>query len=63
MAMVPLFKEQCKYILQEFEFIHDPADKSRKLGAGSFASVKLAKEKKTGQYYAMKIVNPLSFLS
>ncbi len=45
--------------LSEFEFLHDPNDKSAKLGTGSFACVKLAKEKKTGKQFAIKIV--LSF--
>jgi len=47
--------------LSEFEFLHDPNDKSAKLGTGSFASVKLAKEKKTGKQYAIKIVTTFFF--
>ena len=54
-----LFNEKCKYTLSDFEFLHDPADKNCKLGAGSFAHVKLAKEKKTGKLFALKIVNTL----
>ena len=42
--------------LSEFDFIHDPNDKAAKLGVGSFASVKLAREKKTGKLFALKIV-------
>lgn len=43
--------------LSEFEFLHDPKDKSAKLGVGSFATVKLAREKKTGKLFALKTVN------
>jgi len=43
--------------LSEFEFLHDPSDKNSKLGVGSFASVKLAKEKKTGKQHAIKIIS------
>ncbi len=56
MANVPLFNEKCKYILSDFEFLQDPADRNCKLGSGSFASVKLAKERKTGNLYALKVV-------
>lgn len=43
--------------LSEFEFLHDPLDKNAKLGVGSFASVKLAREKKTGKLFAIKVVS------
>lgn len=43
--------------ISEFEFLHDPNDKSAKLGVGSFATVKLAREKKTGKLFALKIVS------
>jgi len=43
--------------LNEFELISDPKSKSSKLGKGSFASVRLVREKKTNILYAMKIMN------
>jgi len=43
--------------ISEFEFVHDPNDKNSKLGVGSFASVKLAKDKKTGKSHAVKIIS------
>ena len=43
--------------IAEFEFIDDPAKKTSKLGVGSFATVKLAREKKTGRLFALKIVS------
>ena len=43
--------------LSDFEFIHDPNDKKAKLGVGSFATVKLAKDKKTNRLHALKIVS------
>ena len=56
----PVFtNERSTRSLSEFDFVHDPNDKNSKLGTGSFASVKLAKEKKTGIKHAIKIV--LSF--
>lgn len=45
------------HTLSEFEFVHDPKDKRSKLGVGSFATVKLAKEKKTGKSYALKMID------
>ena len=42
--------------LSEFEFVQDPKDKSARLGKGSFASVKLAREKKSSTLYALKMV-------
>lgn len=48
--------EKPTHNVSEFEFLHDPLDKNAKLGVGSFASVKLAKEKKTGKLYAIKVV-------
>jgi len=42
--------------LSEFEFLHDPDDAKAKLGKGSFACVKLAREKKTGNLLALKMV-------
>jgi len=48
--------------ISEFDFVHDPNDKSSKLGVGSFASVKLAKDKKTGKSHAIKIVSSFFLL-
>jgi len=45
------------HTLSDFEFVHDPKDKRSKLGVGSFATVKLAKEKKTGKSYALKMID------
>ena len=42
--------------LSDFEFLHDPKDKRSKLGLGSFATVKLAREKKSGKLFALKLV-------
>ena len=42
--------------ISDFEFINDKNDKSVKLGVGSFACVKLAREKKSGKLMALKIV-------
>ena len=47
--------------IEDFEFIHDPNDKSAKLGVGSFACVKLAREKKSGNLIALKIVFPYNY--
>ena len=59
----PLFaNEKSSRSLSEFEFLHNPSDKNSKLGVGSFASVKLAKEKKTGKQHAIKIVLFLTLL-
>lgn len=53
----PIFtNEKSTRSLSEFEFIHSPSDKNSKLGIGSFASVKLAKEKKSGKQHAIKII-------
>ena len=53
----PLFtNEKSSRSLTEFEFVHNPTDKNSKLGVGSFASVKLAKDRKTGKQHAIKIV-------
>jgi len=50
------------HTLSQFEFLQDPKDKRSKLGLGSFATVKLAREKKTGTLFALKQVNiPLIF--
>ena len=49
--------EKPSYSLSDFEFIHNPNDKSAKLGVGSFASVKLAREKKSGKLFAIKVVS------
>lgn len=57
MANPILPNEKSTRSLSEFEFIHDPSDKNSKLGIGSFASVKLAKEKKTGKQHAIKIIS------
>jgi len=43
--------------INDFEFVHDPKDKRAKLGVGSFATVKLAKEKKSGKLYALKTID------
>jgi len=43
--------------LSEFDFLHNPSDKNSKLGVGSFASVKLAKDKKTGKQHAIKMIS------
>ena len=57
----PIFtNEKSTRSLIEFEFLHNPNDKNSKLGIGSFASVKLAKERKTGKQCAIKIVKLLS---
>jgi len=59
----PVFtNERSTRSLSEFDFVHDPNDKNAKLGTGSFACVKLAKEKKTGKQHAIKIV-PSPFLT
>jgi len=47
--------------LSEFEFLQDPKDNRSKLGLGSFATVKLAREKKTGTLFALKLVITLFF--
>jgi len=43
--------------LSEFEFLQDPKDNRAKLGLGSFATVKLAREKKTGTLFALKLID------
>lgn len=48
--------------ISEFELVHHPKDKFAKLGEGSFATVKLAKEKATGKLFALKIVTFSRFL-
>ena len=48
--------EKSSRSLTEFEFLHAPHDKSAKLGLGSFATVKLAREKKSGKLFALKMV-------
>ena len=50
------FTEKSNRSLSEFEFLHDPNDKHSKLGVGSFSCVKLAREKKSGKLFALKIV-------
>jgi serine/threonine protein kinase len=57
MTSVSLFSEKPPRSLSEFEFLQDPKDKNSRLGVGSFATVKLAREKKTGRLLALKIVN------
>jgi len=53
----PIFvNEKPSRSVSEFDFLHDPNDKNAKLGVGSFASVKLAKEKKSGKQHAIKII-------
>ena len=53
----PIFvNEKPSRAVTEFDFLHDPNDKNSKLGVGSFASVKLAKEKKSGKSHAIKII-------
>lgn len=42
--------------ISEFEFFSDPSSDATRLGKGSFATVHLAKEKKTGALVAIKIV-------
>ena len=51
-----LHKEKPTRALDEFEFLKDSKEKTGKLGKGSFASVRLATEKKTGKLYAIKMV-------
>ena len=46
-------KEKPTRSLSEFEFVQD---KGSRLGKGSFASVRLVKEKKTGKLFALKMV-------
>ena len=48
--------------ITDFEFIHDPNDKAAKLGVGSFACVKLAREKKSGALIALKIVFTIAII-
>ncbi len=59
MAAFHLHDYKPTHSLSDFEFIHDPKDKQSKLGLGSFATVKLAKEKKTGKLVALKLVRIL----
>ncbi len=48
-------RNRCK--LDDFEIIHLNRKKKGALGVGSFATVKLAKHKKSGKYFALKIVS------
>jgi len=57
MTSLSLFSEKPARSLSEFEFLQDPKDKNSRLGVGSFATVKLAREKKSGKLLALKIVN------
>jgi len=61
MSTLMLFNEKSSRSLSEFQFVHDPKDSASKLGKGSFASVQLIEEKKTGNLYALKMItlNPL----
>jgi len=43
--------------LSDFDLLHDPRDHQSKLGLGSFATVKLAREKKTGKLVALKLMD------
>jgi len=56
MTSFTLFTEKPPRSLSEFEFIQDPNDKNSRLGVGSFATVKLAREKRTGKHMALKMV-------
>jgi len=51
------FSQKANYQLSDFEFVQSLHGKGSKLGIGSFAEVKLAREKKTQQVFALKIVN------
>jgi len=42
--------------LSEFEYVQNPRTRDSKLGNGSFASVKLVREKRTGNLLALKKV-------
>lgn len=61
MASPILVNERSVRKLSEFEFVHNPKDEKSKLGVGSFASVKLAKEKRSGKMQAIKIVTHILF--
>jgi len=56
MAELLQFTEGATRSLSEFEFLQKLEDKAAKLGMGSFAQVKLAKEKTSNKLYALKIV-------
>ena len=62
MTNFSLFSEKSTRSLDEFEFLQDPKDKNSRLGIGSFATVKLAREKRTGKLVALKIVKNTSLL-
>ena len=57
MTTFTLFTEKPTRSLSEFEFLQDPKDKNSRLGVGSFATVKLAREIKTGKLVALKMVS------
>ena len=56
-----LHKEKPTRSLAEFEFLQDSKEKTARLGKGSFANVRLAREKKSGKLFAMKMV-PINLL-
>jgi len=57
MSISVLPNEKPNRTLSELEFLHNPNSKDARLGKGSFAHVKLVKEKATGALLALKAVD------
>jgi len=57
MSISVLPNEKPNRFLSELEFLHNPDSKDARLGKGSFAHVKLVKEKSTGTLLALKSVD------
>lgn len=57
MSISVLPNEKSSRSLSELEFLHNPDSKDARLGKGSFAHVKLVKEKITGSLLALKSVD------